>query len=404
MKLSAPVVASLLVSFVACAKNAAPVVETLAPTASTAPDAAAVAPDVAAAAPDVAADVAAASAEVVAAVAIPVAAALPEAEPPSVPQLAAPDAATQVMTTLEAVRLDAAQYASDGVLRVYADLRDATGRAMAVPQGTLFKLYVDDREVAAEATISTFAASNEPIALGLVLPMHVSYTAEDELPDGSKFVVARAAAAGLAALAAAAPPGSKVAAWRIDAAGLTELAPFGTDATLVARRIVGQPLPDQHAQMAPALYEALAAIVGAFESAAATLPSRRVLVVVHDGKDREEAKADKRIRAIVERAMALGLFVDVRGLTLDMPEPLVSLQALAVGAGGAYREIPFEALKALSSEIADIGRAIGVQLVIAIRPKGPLPTTGRYRFELTSADGQTSVKRVLDTVQVPARK
>ena len=91
MKLSAPVVASLLVSFVACAKKAAPVVETLAPTAITAPDAAAAAPDVAAAAPDVAADVAAASVEVVAAVAIPVAAALPEAEPPSVPQLAAPD-------------------------------------------------------------------------------------------------------------------------------------------------------------------------------------------------------------------------------------------------------------------------------------------------------------------------
>ena len=134
-----------------------------------------------------------------------------------------------------------------------------------------------------------------------------------------------------------------------------------------------------------------------------TLPTRRVLVLVNDGKDNDEAGQKKRIDALIDLAATLGLKLDVLGLTLDQPEPLVTLEMLAARAGGSYRNIPFEELKQFPSQIADAGRAIGAQLVIDIKPQAAIWGKANLRFELTSADGKVSVKRVVEGVKLPDR-
>lgn len=307
---------------------------------------------------------------------------------------------------LDVFRIDLSRWTAEGVIVLRGELVSSqTGRVVPPPAGAKVTVSIDGKPVAGEVALRT--AGGEPIALGLVVPMHRSYAVEAELANGLTFNAADAIADGLAALAGGAPEGSRVAAWVIDEDGTRELAAFGAPPSLVARRIAGQPrTPLAAPQLAPRLYASLERALGSFGAAAAELPARRALVIVNDGKDADAdkpAEQDKAVARLAGLARDIGVRPIVLGVTLDQPEPLVNLQTLATRAGGSYREIPFDSLTSLASQVADLGRAFADELVIEVRPagvSGGAPVS--LAVELTTDDGGRA-RRVREGVQLPAR-
>ena len=135
-----------------------------------------------------------------------------------------------------------------------------------------------------------------------------------------------------------------------------------------------------------------------FKEFEGTLPPRRVLILMSDGKDAIADKAaavEKRINAIADIAKDTRTKVYAIGFTIDVPEPLVNLTTLASKTGGVYRRIPEERAGEIATEIEAIARELQNQYVITFEPtdwrgsEAPV----NVRLEVTAPNG-TPMQRI----------
>lgn len=292
--------------------------------------------------------------------------------------------------------LSTGRFRADRILELALDVDDAENLPSTDPVARV-ALYVDDQLVPGELQVKRLADANLPIAVALLVGVHDGYTVGGDGVD-APFLGAKA---GLLRYVAALPAASRVAVYGYDEERLAKLADWGApDAVKAALEALAKPEPRREPGPPPTLYASLAALVAGFPADA---PPTRLVLIVSDGHDarQDDPKLDKSLDEIAEAAGARHIRVDAVGFTLDAPEPLVSLETLAVKTGGNFVAVTPANGKTLPEVIGREARRLTDRTLVAYRPKefaGALrPVTLRVEIETA---GKAHARRVLEGVNL----
>lgn len=279
-----------------------------------------------------------------------------------------------------------------GFVRFFVDVLD--DNYLVVPKDGIqeVKVFVEDNEIPGDLKIETVKEANEPVAIALLVAAHQSYaykvegTASPDILEASK--------RGYKAFLNNLSDQDWTTVWYYNEEGIKKVQSWGQNQGAAADQLDRIKPGDKDSAQPPGLYNAIKKVVEDVNENSSSLPRRRLVVVMSDGKDRyleNSSLLDKRITDIVETAVTAGnAKVYVLGYTLDFPDPLVHLNTLAQKTGGIYRNISeVDTEDGIATELEKLSREIKNQYVMTFKPKeyGGSDKPVNFRLEMATTAG-----------------
>lgn len=322
---------------------------------------------------------------------------------------------------LEIDRLMADQFDNDkdsnyGKLVFFVDVFDDQRRFVTdlerADPDELVTLTIDGEEIAGTVTIDTVRDANHPMAVAILVAAHSAYEPPSlDEEDGPAFSLLRPLKEGYGRFLRRLSNQNYAAVWYFNTNRLNGVSAWSNRPSEIADRIntLVKPAKDDEA---PALYTHIRRV---FEDIADqdTLPRRRVVLIVADGKSRildKERQLRGQMDAIAQLSADTGAKLYAIGLSLDLKEPLVQLQELANKTRGVYREFPYDELEeadqdvneALADYLENLARELENQYVITFEPKS-------YRGSETPVNmvlklhppGMMPMQKIVEDVRIP---
>jgi len=291
------------------------------------------------------------------------------------------DAVAEVMTAAAArearLIVDRAERRStqaDGgpSLLFYLDLLDGDGGLIPPGEVVDVRLRVEGAPRVGAWQVPVEGISR-PVSVSILFANHRSYSFV-EGAAGEKSEVVEAQLAGYRDLLGSLAQGSDWSSvWFYDNEAVNRISAWSQDHAGAARRLVGLIRPaSEDSFPAPMLYAHIERVTRDILDSGSQLSSRRLLVLMSDGKDRfidRKAVFDNRVTNIVDTASEAGVRIVALGMTLDVPEPLDPLRDLAERTGGMYLAVGHETPDSIRHAIRDAGERIKGQLVLAFTPE-----------------------------------
>lgn len=283
----------------------------------------------------------------------------------------------------------------------YADIFDDQNRFLTGLEksgdGTV-KVFIDDKEVQGKVTVQTFKDANQALAVAVLVAAHNSYANYD--PESGMPNILELEKNGFESFLKSLSNQNYVAVWYYNEDGLSRVYSWSNrpDEAGATLQSLVKPPTDKASGKAPSLYANIQKVMESIKEFETTLPPRRILLLMSDGKDAIADKAaavEKRINGISEIAKDTRAKVYAIGFTIDVPEPLVNLTTLASKTSGVYRRISEEKANDIATEIEAIARELQNQYVITFEPlewKGSEAPVN-VRLEVTAPNG-TPMQRI----------
>jgi len=258
-----------------------------------------------------------------------------------------------------------------GHVRFFVDVLD--DNFMVVPKDGIqeVQVFVEDKEVPGDLKIETVKEANEPVAIAILVAAHQSYAYKME---GSVAPDALAASKrGYKQFLGNLSEQDWTTVWFYNEEGIKKVQSWGQNQSAAADQLERIIPGDKDNTQPPGLYNAIKKVAEDLNENSATLPRRRLIVVMSDGKDRyleNTSLLDKRITDIVDIAGTAGnAKIYALGYTLDLPDPLVHLNTLAQKTGGIYRNLSeVDSEDGLATELEKLSREIKNQYVMTFKP------------------------------------
>ena len=277
----------------------------------------------------------------------------------------------------------------------YLDLFDDQSRFLSGLEKSAdgaVKVFIDDKEVEGKLTVQTFKDANQALAVGVLVAAHNAYAEYD--PASGMPNILELSKNGFEAFLKNLSNQNFVAVWYYNEDGLSRVYSWSNrpeEAGTTLQQLVKPPTEKQSGK-APALYANIQKVMESIKEFETTLPRRRILLLLSDGKDAIADKAaavEKRINAIAEIAKDTKAKVYAIGFTIDVPEPLVNLTTLASKTSGVYRRLSEEKAGDIATEIESIAKELQNQYVVTFEPKewrgAEAPVN--IRLEVTAPNG-----------------
>ena len=233
------------------------------------------------------------------------------------------------------------------------------------------KVKIDGKEVEGTFEIQTVKEANQPMAVGILIAAHESYSNFD--PASGMPNILELEKNGFEAFLKNLSNQNYAAAWYYNEDGLNKVYSWSNKPDEAASAVQSLVKPAEKAPgKAPALYANIQKVfesIGEFDS---TLPRRRIVLVMSDGKDAiadKAAQVAKRITAIADLAATTKAKVYAIGFTIDVEEPLVNLNEVASKTAGVYRKLPAEKAGEITNELENLSKELQNQYVITFTPK-----------------------------------
>ena len=280
-----------------------------------------------------------------------------------------------------------------GHVRFFVDVLD--DNFMVVPKDGIqeVQVFVEDKEVPGELKIETVKDANEPVAIAVLVAAHQSYAYKQEIsPD-----VLVASKKGYKQFLGNLSDQDWTTVWFYNEEGIKKVQSWGQNQGAAADQLERIMPGDKDNTTPPGLYNALKKVVEDLNENAASLPRRRLVVVMSDGKDRYLENAsllEKRITDIVDIAGTAGnAKIYALGYTLDLPDPLVHLGTLAQKTGGIYRNLSeVDSEDGIATELEKLSREIKNQYVMTFKPTeysgSDKPVNFRLEMKTTAGAGK----------------
>lgn len=279
-----------------------------------------------------------------------------------------------------------------GFVRFFVDVLD--DNYLVVPKDGIqeVRVFVEDTEIPGDLNIETVKDANEPVAIALLVAAHQSYAYKIEgtqSPD-----ILEASKRGYKAFLGNLSDQDWTTIWYYNEEGMKKVQSWGQNMSQAADQL-DRIKPGEKGDMTPpGLYNAIKKVVEDVNENSATLPRRRLIIVMSDGKDRyleNSSLLDRRITDIVETATTAGnAKVYALGYTLDLPDPLVNLNTVAQKTGGIYRNISeVDTEDGIATELEKLSREIKNQYVLTFKPKeyGGSEKPVDFRIEMMTTAG-----------------
>ncbi len=289
----------------------------------------------------------------------------------------------------------------------FVDAFDAQGKFVADLDKAedVVKVTIDGKEVEGTFTIETVKDANQPMAVGILIAAHESYSQYD--PESGMPNILELEKNGFDAFLRNLSNQNYAAVWYYNEDGLHKVYSWSNKPEDAANTLQSLVKPAQKQPgKAPALYANIQKVMETVQEFDSTLPRRRIILVMSDGKDgiqNNQAQVKKRVDAIADLAATYKTKVYAIGFTIDLEEPLVNLNEIATRTFGVYRRLPAEKAENISSELESLSKELQNQYVVTFTPKewrgAEQPVT--IVLEVTPP-GLTPMQKIISDVKVPA--
>ncbi|TNF26824.1 MAG: FHA domain-containing protein [Deltaproteobacteria bacterium] len=279
-----------------------------------------------------------------------------------------------------------------GFVRFFVDVLD--DNYLVVPKDGIqeVNVYVEDNLVPGDMTIETVKDANEPVAIAILVAAHQSYAYKMEgsaSPD-----ILEATKRGYKAFLGNLSDQDWTTVWYYNEEGIKRVQSWGQNQSQAADQLDRIKPGEKGDMQPPGLYNAIKKVVEDVNENSSTLPRRRLVVVMSDGKDRyleNSSLLERRINDIVETATTAGnAKIYALGYTLDLPDPLVNLNTVAQKTGGIYRNVSeVDSEDGIATELEKLSREIKNQYVMTFKPKdfGGSDKPVNFRLEMMTTAG-----------------
>jgi hypothetical protein len=237
-------------------------------------------------------------------------------------------------------------------------------------------LRADGKDLAGTWTVRGFREAGGTVELAVLIPNHQSYTDPVELGENLTWTAIKAVMEGVTAVVAAMPNRDRVATYMYDDHGVAPYAPWQSRETALdaLQAIPDGPPGRPEIWQLPRFYQALDTVAQSFGpmmTTYPTLPTRRIVLSVTDGKDtlHDDVRAvDRAVHATIDGLNAQRVLPWFLGFTLDVPDTLVQMHMVASKTDGRYQEVAPEDWADLTDRIIRFGTAINSGFVITFTP------------------------------------
>jgi len=259
-----------------------------------------------------------------------------------------------------------------GFVRFFVDVLDDNFEVVPKEGIQEVHVYVDDKEIPGDMMVESVKEANEPVAIAILVAAHQSYAYK--LEGSASPDVLEASKRGYKQFLANLSDQDWSTVWFYNEEKLTKVQSWGQNQGAAADQLDRIKPGDKGSAQPPGLYNAIKKVAEDLNENAASLPRRRIIVVMSDGKDRyaeNQSLLEKRIADIVDIAATAGnAKIYCLGYTLDVPDPLVHLNTLAQKTGGVYRKISeVDSEDGIATELEKLSREIKNQYVMTFKPK-----------------------------------
>lgn len=288
----------------------------------------------------------------------------------------------------------------------FVDVFDDQGKFVTgLDKEATVKVTIDGKEVEGTVAIQTVKEANQPMAVGILIAAHESYSNFD--PESGMPNILELEKAGFEGFLKNFSNQNYVAVWYYNEDAFNKVYSWSNKPDEAASALMSLvKAAEKQPGKAPALY---ANIQKVFESIAefdSTLPRRRIVLVMSDGKDAiadKSAQVKKRIDAIADLAGTTKAKVYAIGFTIDLEEPLVNLNEVASKTFGVYRKLPAEKADTIATELEGLSKELQNQYVVTFTPKEWRGADQPVNIVLeVTPPGLTPMQKILSDVKVPA--
>jgi hypothetical protein len=267
------------------------------------------------------------------------------------------------------------------------------------------KVTIDGKVVEGTFSIETVKDANQPMAVGILIAAHESYSQFD--PDSGMPNILELEKNGFEAFLKNLSTQNYAAVWYYNEDGLHRVYSWSNkpaDAANTLQSLVKA--AEKQPGKAPALYANIQKVMESVQDVDSTLPRRRILLVMSDGKDgiqNNPAQVKKRIDAIADLSATTRTKVYAIGFTIDLEEPLVNLNEIASRTFGVYRRLSADKADNIAVELENLSVELQNQYVVTFTPKewrgADQPVT--IVLEVTPP-GLTPMQKIISDVKVPS--
>lgn len=302
-------------------------------------------------------------------------------------------------------------YANDkskdkGKIVLFVDVFDGQGKFVTglEKDPSIFKVFIDEKEVEGTIEVQTFKDANQRFAVAILAGAHYSYSEYD--PASGMPNILEAEKTGFENFVKKLSTSNMIGVWFHTDDALNRVFSWSNKPDAAGDAIRDLIKKGEKKQgVAPKLYAWIKTILDDIANNEASLPPRRVLLVMSDGKDQnvdKPAQLEKSLKAIEDAATTTRTKIYPIGFTIDVPEPLVHLGTIASQSKGAYRRIPEDKAGDIAAEIEGIANELQNQYVVTLTPKdyrgSEAPVT--VRLEVTPP-GLTAMKDQKEQIKIP---
>lgn len=287
-----------------------------------------------------------------------------------------------------------------GYVRFFIDVLDDSFGVVPKDGISDVQVFVDDQPVEGTWSLETVREANEPVAIAILVAAHNAYAyADTGLPN-----FLEASKRGYKAFLTGMTDQDWVTVWYYNEEGTKKVISWGQNMNAAADQIDRIRAGEKTTGTPPGLYNAVKRVVEDVNENVMTLPRRRIVVVLSDGKDRfldNTSMLERRIKEIEDIAKTAGdVKVYALGATLDTPDPLVHLGTLAQRTNAVYRYLAdVESEEGIVTEIEKLAREIKNQYVLRFTPKdysgSEKPVTVRLEVQSTAGPGTRIISGVM---------
>ena len=266
------------------------------------------------------------------------------------------------------------------------------------------KVKIDGKDVEGTFEIQTVKEANQPLAVGILVAAHSGYSEFD--PASGQPNILELEKNGYAGFLKNLSNQNYAAVWYYNEDNLNKVYSWSNKPDEAADALMSLVRPaEKQPGKSPALYANIQKVLESVAEFDSTLPRRRIVLVMADGKDpiiEKSAQIKKRIDAIAELAATTKTKGYAIGFTIDMEDPLVNLNEVATKTFGVYRKLPAERAGDITTELEGLSKELQNQYVVTFTPKeyrgSEQPVT--VVLEITPP-GLTPMQKIIDGVKIP---